>query len=120
MNPQDLIGEAGVKALESDGWELVRKDTPPEPRLVTMEETKSRYEIFAASHNGGTRRQWEEWFRSSGPTSLNAADDWLVKTVNRRIIEGMKASAAVGPVRINEWEWLAHKPSLLRVFTGRE
>lgn len=102
MKPEDIAGPAAVRALQDAGYTLVG---PKEPaRIVTMEESKERFRLAVGVAHVG-----------SLPECYYAADDWLVKTVNRRIIEGL--SHTNGFISTSP-SWSAYRPDLLRLFCG--
>ena len=77
-------------ALCGLGWTPPPPKTVPPP-LVTMEESRERY--FAVCQlRGASLSDIARWWDAAGQSEdENTADDWLVKTVNRRIIEGLGA-----------------------------
>ena len=105
-DPKEIIGEAGVKALANAGFTITPPRAPEPVRLVTMEESRERfvqgiYPAFPTFGNG-------VWGSDEGCRDRhNAADDWLVRTVNKRIIEGLLT-----------YPLAAYRPTLLRIFCG--
>lgn len=115
--PEDVIGPAAVLALQDAGYTLV---PPKEPaRIVTFEESQTRFEKHILRVMGMGSRE------GTIPSSvLIAADDWLVKTVNRRIIDGLRLHHVPGYVHTHDRPRpttdTALLTDLLRLFCGEE
>ncbi len=86
------IGQAAAERLRAKGW-TIQPPKPPKPepkRLVTMEESRERFlRVKLAISGGYPRSTAERWWDEAQRDLSNDADSWLVRTVNRRIIEGL-------------------------------
>jgi len=96
-DPKEIIGEAGVKALADAGFTITPPKAPDPVRLVTMEESGERWD----------RTTDLTWTRLTGNRWLieNAADDWLVKVVLRRLLDELNTKSNVWGVRALRHEW---------------
>ena len=96
-DPKEIIGEAVLRDLADHGYEVVKKAAPEPVRLVTMEESGERWD----------RTTDLTWTSLTGNRWLieNAADDWLVKVVLRRLLDELNTKSNVWGVRALRHEW---------------
>lgn len=92
---ESAIGRDAMAKVRAAGW------TPPPPKpepklLVTMEESRERYIRYAGAtfYPASRAKAGMDWDGGSDQwrAANYAADDWLVRAVNRRIIEGLPFS----------------------------
>lgn len=120
-DPKAIIGEAGVKALADAGFTITPPKAPEPVRLVTMKESMGRYIQWSVrpprkvDHAEAVVR-WGEMCHTGHETN-NAADNWLVRTVNRRIIEGLPTLRGNRDIVVTDFG-TAYRPLLLRTFCG--
>jgi len=119
-DPKEIIGEAGVKALADAGFTITPPKAPDPVRLVTMEESMGRYIQWSVrpprkvDHAEAVVRWGAMWH--TGHETNNAADNWLVRTVNRRIIEELPDEGRFWVCTGSRYS--AYRHDLLRIFCG--
>lgn len=112
------IGRDTAETLRAEGWQPPPPKKPEPVRIVTMEESRAAHRIYRT--RCGYVNPTPEVNRQT-LDNFNFADDWLVKTVNRRLIERLPRVGGFG-----DFAWMAaqdrlycfHVPSALLVFCG--
>lgn len=114
------IGRDTAEMLRAEGWQPPPSKSEP-ARIVTMDESRERYVRFAVAEPFPTPRETAEqrWRQISAyHDANNAADNWLLKTANRRLIGGLPRVGGFGDFAWMDQGRAVHLPSALRLFCG--